>query len=1036
MSPTKSPIIDLETDEDGWIRGSSQSIHARKPQSSTYTSPPPATTKTTNKPSPITPARNRAPADDAKPRSLLERIEMDEHLQQTPPPKPPTDQHNVHSSTTTTTTPSPSSKAPSSPFRTTPSQGIRRPGAKIPSPLPLTSPARNNESSSSLSTRTPLSASHPIPETPLKLSQRGGPQTPATPHYPSYPNSAQSRDCDASRASGLGIGLTPLKTPVPLAPSPDNVRSPLNEALNLRSRAAPNASIGSPLKCARNDLHTEPLALGSSCSSSHQSANGQIDAMLDRLRNARSGLGTSASIWAPKSTASSADTDATANASSTSTTSHTIGSGFSSSNLLGVHTGLDRKRPGHRPNGLQLSLGQEISVMQELEEKAEEDYPASTVSSATVGETFRIHPPDHDSEHQRQDDWHGTVVPPTPALGCDSPSSDEDHASSAKPPSRSLDAFGWGTHPTNEPRKSSLFSNLPSSSTFEASWSGDDDDQRKDDLDTFQDMHDRAKASSKEKRNTNYGPLPPPLINYAKSRTPSPTHPLLAKSPQLDEAPRSPLLSAPKLGTDPSNEATIAKANGQRLSPASARSQLPSDDSDGDADVENDRPKAARDRKATKKPTSKGIGVEQEVKSSSPQLESATLEKKRSLKRDKSERIRGRRASQSKEKDVDKVKMPAAAPSLAATVSLPSCTLSNKHVDQLVGQIEDVDLSEKTAPNKAANASACEPAKSNALQQTPLAQRMQSIPAVKDDLFSSPAQPRVELPGHLSATSSVQEVQQAKEVVPATPEPSHAKTFDWAADDDEMDDELPDLDDWGVTLSPAKPSVAASADVAGKDSNASTHLEKHGRKPKSDGEAPWRKAVESKARQDGQGRRSTSGAKGGIKDFAAPKANAASLGIRIAGRANCGGIPAEAEAANELPPATTPYGRWNKRREEISIKGVSDSVKVGANEEGGKGRPRIAADLGALAKLLAPAQGDQARTGGKANPDNKKPKQDAPKKGNVAVGTAAQSAHVAVSAAASIHAPTSSTAPKIRHPANAASAANKSHPAKKGKDSH
>ncbi|KAJ9477469.1 hypothetical protein PHBOTO_001027 [Pseudozyma hubeiensis] len=829
MSATKTPIMDLETDEDGWIGGSSQSIYARKPQPPAHTTPPPNAPKGPKKSVPTTPARKKAQTDDTKSRSLLERMDMDQSLPQTPPPKARSDSQNADHSTTATSTPSPSSNPPTSPFRTTPSQGIRRPGAKIPSPLPLTSPARKNESGSSHNTRTPLSASHPIPETPLKLSQRGGPQTPATPHYPSYPNSAhsQSRDGDTSRASGLGIGLTPLKTPVPLAPSPDNVRSPLNEALNLRGRASANSSIGSPLESGRSDLHGEPLALGSS---SGQSGN---DNMLDRLRGTRSSLGTSASMWAPKPAAAS-QPDSTA---STSTTSHTIGSGFSSSNLLGVHTGLDRKRPSHRPNGLQLSLGQEISVMQELEEKAEEEYPASNVSSATVGDTIKIDPPEEDAEHQGKDDWQGNVVPPTPALGCDSPSSDEDQSSS-KPPSRSLDAFGWGS---SETRKPSLFSDLPSSSTLEANWSGDDDDERKDDVEVFQDMHERAKASSKDRRGSSYVPLPPPPIKYAKERTPSPTQRLLGKSPKMDGEQGTVQLSTLRAG------ANGGELNGQRGSPASTTRSMLASESDGDADAENDRPK--RDQK-------KKSSGETEVK----EVEKA-LEKNRSLKRDKSERIRGRRASQSKEKDVDKSKIQGT----AATVLLPTSTF--KPAEDLAGAVEKVKLEEeKVLPQVEEGA-----------QQTPVAQRVQSIPAMKDDLFSSPAEPRVELPTSTSPEEGGS--------VGATPEPPTQPKFDWAADDDELDDELPDLDDWGVTLSPAKPSAEAFTEqkVVGPGS------------AKTAGDGVWRRGDKGRKQADG-GR--------------AGSAKSDPLGIRIAGRA--AGVEPE---MGTMPPASTPYGRWNRDKE-------------------------------------------------------------------------------------------------------------------------
>uniref|UniRef100_V5ET20 Uncharacterized protein n=2 Tax=Kalmanozyma brasiliensis (strain GHG001) TaxID=1365824 RepID=V5ET20_KALBG len=633
-------------------------------------------------------------------------------------------------------------------------------------------------------------------------------------------------------------------------------------------------------------------------------------------------------MWAPKPAATSDNDSSTSNNDSASAASHTIGSGFTSSNLLGVQTGLDRKRPGHRQNGLQLSLGQEISVMQNVEENAEEDAP----SSAATEETFKLHPPDNQAEHKAANDWNGNVVPPTPALGCDSPSSDEGKTSSAKPPSRSLDAFGWGG---KQSAKSSLFSNLPSSSALEANWSGDDDDERKNDVEMFEDMQSRAKASNKERRNSGYGPLPPPPINFAKSRTPSPTHRMLAKSPQLDkptssDLQKSPSLTASKLGAEAGN----AKPLSQRLSPASARSQLHSDESDGDADVENERPKIAKERKASKKNDSKG---EQAQKSDSLQVDGSELEKKRSLKRDKSERIRGRRASQSKEKDV---KVPAAgaaageAGSIAsAKVLLPTSARSSSNTDDLAASIAKVDLSESTADKPAASTkdTVTTSTKSDA-QQTPVANRVQSIPTVKDDLFSSPAEPKVGLPNNTTSPAQAEE-EECKSSVPATPEPTQAKTFDWAADDDELDDELPDLDDWGVTLSPVNPAATptfGSADSKGAQNSKSEAGE----------EKVWRRGAKLPGPSGGAGK-------------ATKKANGADdgLGIRIAGRAK------SATPEPTAPPASTPYGRWKqpKPTEELAIKGAS-----------GKTRPRIA-DLGSLAKLMEPAEpkGVKAETGAK-----------------------------------------------------------------------
>ncbi len=249
-------------------------------------------------------------------------------------------------------------------------------------------------------------------------------------------------------------------------------------------------------------------------------------------------------------------------------------------------------------------------------------------------------------------------------------------------------------------------------------------------------MQNRAKASTKERRNSNYGPLPPPPINFAKSRTPSPTHRMLAKSPQLDGPSEG--SGASKLNTV--SAAAEAGAGGKRLSPASARSQLHSEDSDGDADVEGDKPKSGKDRKASKK--------HDQSQKDSLQVEGG-LEKKRSLKRDKSERIRGRRASQSKDKDVDRVKMSAADPPASAKVSLPTTTLPSKGADELVAGVNKVNLSGET-PDKQPDTPAAANKSFKTDTQTPVAQRVQSIPTIKDDLFSSPAEPKVGLPNNAS----------------------------------------------------------------------------------------------------------------------------------------------------------------------------------------------------------------------------------------------------------------------------------------------
>ncbi len=505
-------------------------------------------------------------------------------------------------------------------------------------------------------------------------------------------------------------------------------------------------------------------------------------------------------------------------------------------------------------------------------------------------------------------------------------------------------------------------------------------------------MQRAAKASSKEKRNTSngsssnsFGPLSPPPINYAKSRTPSPTHRMLAKSPQLDGPSEggnrtfgSPSLSAPKLGASAATADSATKGSSQRLSPVSARSQLPSEDSDGDADVETEKPKSGRER----------IGGD------------GGLEKKRSLKRDKSERIRGRRASQSKEKDVDKVKMtassspPAADPTATATVSLPTSSFEKKQED-LVRDIQKVSLEEKhsavaatTTPSSMAKAI---PSKLDA-QQTPIAQRVQSIPTVKNDLFSSPAEPKVGLPGTSPNASAAEELPASteeptpapapepakpEEVVPKTPEPPPVKTmsFDWAADDDELDDELPDLDDWGVTLTPIKPAApAAPASAPSQSKDKAEEKVSGGRNAKSkadDSGGVWRRGGMLDAPNKGgkTGRQDRGNAKGASIKGSASAAAGSDLGIRIAGRAKEASLSPEPESTNGSkanaskppPPASTPYGRWNKPSSTptppaedtgVTFKGSGNrKAPPPSATSTSTARPKVA-DLGSLANLL------------------------------------------------------------------------------------
>ena len=316
----------------------------------------------------------------------------------------------------------------------------------------------------------------------------------------------------------------------------------------------------------------------------------------------------------------------------------------------------------------------------------------------------------------------------------------------------------------------------------------------------------------------------------------------------------------------------------------------------------------------------------------------------------------------------------------AATVSLPASTLT-KNADDLVEEIEKVSLNEDEVNDAATGSETTSKVDAN---QTPVANRVQTIPTVKHDLFSSPAEPKVGLTGStspnlpsaaekessLETTSAPAPAVEEEEVVPATPEPSHAKTmsFDWAADDDELDDELPNLDDWGVTLTPAKPSVATFEPA--KDE-----------KPKNGkgdgGEKPWRRGEGLKPKSKHAPSEDTKKGKGGRELFpptTTSTTNGDSLGIRIAGRAKSASLSPEPESQPTKlpPPASTPYGRWNKSQpsttdsEGFTIKGSgSRKAPPPKKDNEAKTRPRIAADLGALATLLRPAEEPSTGTRGK-----------------------------------------------------------------------
>lgn len=191
--------------------------------------------------------------------------------------------------------------------------------------------------------RTPLSATHPLPETPLKHTQnlptavtpaRAGPglaerrsQAPVTPLSAAKlasPAGAASQQDNLAR--GLGLGLTPTRATTfggPLSPvqqrmTPPSRRlsRPLEETLNEVEVESDGANASAPMGLAvnlnDNSNHRRIAPAGK--------ASDEIEAMLARLRSARSGfdskggnsgrVGSSASRWADPEVADQVEVDA------------------------------------------------------------------------------------------------------------------------------------------------------------------------------------------------------------------------------------------------------------------------------------------------------------------------------------------------------------------------------------------------------------------------------------------------------------------------------------------------------------------------------------------------------------------------------------------------------------------------------------------------------------------------------------------------------------------------------------------------------
>ncbi|EPQ28345.1 uncharacterized protein PFL1_04172 [Pseudozyma flocculosa PF-1] len=956
------------SEEDGWIGGSSASIYATaKPAtpspSNSSSDRKKQSTSTTPLQQPETPERRvQPPSPSSKPKSLFERLGIDEMT--TPPPKATEPRQ----------------------LRTTPSPGIRRPGAKIPSPLPLTSPARNNGPLSPGGAQTPLSASHPPPETPLKMSHRGGPQTPATPHHPLYAYSHRN-DEDAARASGLGLGLTPHKPTIPLA----HLGSPETRAGLVHDPAAPytQSSDGSPSNAMKPEGAAPASAAGSTTSST---AGSQIEAMLERLRKARTGLGTEASMWAPKiasgtapepsSQPSSASKKSRSGTSGVAAAADKLSSAMGSGRNGESPAASGRRKPGHRHNGLQLSLGQGIEVMQNLDEKAEDELLG--------GKEER-----NDAD---VDGWLGNIVPPTPALGADSPQFD----GGADGNERGSGSF-WGTVASSpEAPRASLLSSRPSSRGkpngtghfgLQEVWSGDDDDE--------EDAFGRA-ANGQLRSNRNDATVapsasqsqraPPPSLSF-KSKTPSPSRSQLDTSGAQDTTRLSPSPSA--LGAPRSRDG--ARSPSSRLSPSSLPSPL--DDSDGDADVEDDADRASHNSRRSK-PRSSPSNRNGRYDDGSSKGASSDAGRSQKGKRDASERKRGRRSSQSQEtKGRDAADAtssdqkhsevsPAKTPVLAAEESTgkaqeASPTLRGDSTEAALATgpkdaepdaptdsgtpgdaVPDVAApSDGRAITPSAEGDAIhDPAKAEANELTPASaeeQRGSTPPAPSTDLPSSktaevePAGTATEVTtsSDLAESSAVKEVSESESTSSKTV-PRSESGIDWAADDDDIDDTLPDLDDWGITIPPtpsskstaqfASPSTSKPASEASTASVVAKGVERpHPQPPPQKPRAADRSGA-GEARGPAWKRAERPPAPSALDSRKAQEPPKGPLGIRIAGRAAAAaagdrtetakpaarkelldgarhsmhaqnGRPAEAAGApakSQPPPAATPYGRW------------------------------------------------------------------------------------------------------------------------------
>ncbi|PWN53539.1 hypothetical protein IE53DRAFT_154128 [Violaceomyces palustris] len=270
----------------------------------------------------------------------------------------------------------------------TPPRSLRRPGARIPPPLPLTSPSTSNKGPLSPGvTRTPLSASHPPPETPLKLNQRGGPETPATPATgPFFGGPPPDND---ALTRGLGLGLTPHRPTIPLGPlgSPEVTRSPL----------PPHPETG-------------PSSRGNATSSGNGAGGNQIEAMLERLRKARTGLGSEASVWAPKHAEHPGSFTKAEQAKVDPKLASALGVGIEQSD-----GGAAGGAATASPIGLQLSLGGSDHQQQSQDIQARQDAKTRKDLGRDKKEAEAARLKEEKDAANRA--WIKGVIPPTPVLG-------------------------------------------------------------------------------------------------------------------------------------------------------------------------------------------------------------------------------------------------------------------------------------------------------------------------------------------------------------------------------------------------------------------------------------------------------------------------------------------------------------------------------------------------------------------------------------------------------------------------------------------